>query len=326
MDVSDSTRPAQTPSTGAQTDPYDGGCEQCGAPVDETQRYCVVCGAHRRHVNDPAARYLASATNRTRVAAATPRPRSTATKRSHGLGTALVLAVIPLAVGLGVLVGRASNNGDDKLIAALRAQKPEIVTNGGGSSAPAAAAAPAATTSTATTSTVSTLTSTFPLQSGYSVELQTLPAHGTDSATVTTSEHAAEANGATDVGLIVPGDFKVTPAPPAGAYVIYAGAYGSRSGAEGALSRLRQKFPQAEVIQVQSAGASTSPTANVNKAPVLSSTLVLSRYATAGKTVSTTYNAYSVLRSTEDLLGYTPLVHASSAQSFVTSVLPGASS
>lgn len=60
--------------------------------------------------------------------------------------------------------------------------------------------------------------------------------------------------------------------------------------------------------------------------PAPTGALVLSRYATAGKTISTTYNAYSVLRSTEDLLGYTPLVRASSAQSFVTSALSGAPS
>src|SRR5450432_4097497 len=41
-------------------------CDECGAPVDADQRYCVVCGAHRRNVNDPATRYLsqASATSR----------------------------------------------------------------------------------------------------------------------------------------------------------------------------------------------------------------------------------------------------------------------
>jgi hypothetical protein len=190
-----------------------------------------------------------------------------------------VLAVIPLAVGLGVLVGRDSNNGDDQLIAALRSQKPEIITAAGGSSAPAAVAAPAATTST-----VSTLTSNFPLQHGYSVELETLPGHGTSSATVTSAEHAAEAKGATTVGLIVPSDFKITPAPPAGAYVIYSGAYSSRSGAQGSLSKLRLKFAKAELIEVQpvGAGASASVSANVNKAKVLSTTQYGTAHQVAG--------------------------------------------
>jgi hypothetical protein len=59
--------------------------------------------------------------------------------------------------------------------------------------------------------------------------------------------------------------------------------------------------------------------------PAPTGALVLSRFATAGKTVSSTYNPYSVLRSIEDLLGYDPLAHAKSARSFVSAVLPPAS-
>jgi phosphatidylinositol-3-phosphatase len=59
--------------------------------------------------------------------------------------------------------------------------------------------------------------------------------------------------------------------------------------------------------------------------PVPTGALVLSRYATAGKVVSTAYNPYSVLRSTEDLLGYKRLAQAASAHSFVSAVLPEAS-
>ena len=58
--------------------------------------------------------------------------------------------------------------------------------------------------------------------------------------------------------------------------------------------------------------------------PVPTGTLVLSRFAATGKTIATTYNPYSVLRSVEDLLGYTPLAHAQHAKSFVGEALPGA--
>ena len=270
MDVSDITRPVG-PATGEQQAHLYPDCEQCGAPVEKTQRYCVVCGTHRRHVSDPAARYLAAATSKARTGAAAPRSRGTAAKRSHGLGTALVLAVIPLAVGLGVLVGRASNNGDDKLIAALRAQQPEIITTGGGTGGgtAVAAAAPAATT---TTSTVATLKSTFPLPSGYSIELQTLAAQGTNSATVTSAEHAAEGKGAASVGLIAPSDFTITPAPPAGAYVLYSGAYSSRAAAGQALAKLGHQFPKAIVIQVKAVGADARAGASANAGKVLSKT------------------------------------------------------
>jgi hypothetical protein len=48
---------------------------------------------------------------------------------------------------------------------------------------------------------------------------------------------------------------------------------------------------------------------------------VLSRYTPHGKIISETYNAYSLLRSVEDLLGYKSLARAQTAKSFVASVL-----
>lgn len=58
-------------------------------------------------------------------------------------------------------------------------------------------------------------------------------------------------------------------------------------------------------------------------APVRTGALVLSPYARSSKRVSTTYDPYSLLRSVEDFLGYTPLARAKSASSFATKVLPG---
>ncbi len=58
-----------------------------------------------------------------------------------------------------------------------------------------------------------------------------------------------------------------------------------------------------------------APSANGSR-PVRTGALVLSPTVKKASTVSTTYNPYSVLRSVEDLLGYTPLVHAKSAKSF----------
>jgi hypothetical protein len=49
--------------------------------------------------------------------------------------------------------------------------------------------------------------------------------------------------------------------------------------------------------------------------------LVLSRYARRGKTVTTAYTPYSLLRSLEDMLRYTPLARAKSALSFATAAL-----
>lgn len=52
--------------------------------------------------------------------------------------------------------------------------------------------------------------------------------------------------------------------------------------------------------------------------------LILSSQAKPGSIVATPYTPYSVLRSVEDLLGYTPLVHAKSAKSFASDAASGA--
>jgi hypothetical protein len=95
-------------------------CDECGAPVDKDQRYCVSCGAHRRHVNDPAARYLSQATARSRSSQATVPARKLARggAGSRSLALALAIAVIPVAAAVGVIAGRSSNN-DARLIQAL---------------------------------------------------------------------------------------------------------------------------------------------------------------------------------------------------------------
>jgi phosphatidylinositol-3-phosphatase len=62
-----------------------------------------------------------------------------------------------------------------------------------------------------------------------------------------------------------------------------------------------------------------APSANSSR-PVRTGALVLSPTVKKASTVSTTYNPYSVLRSVEGLLGYTPLVHAKTAKSFANLV------
>lgn len=242
---------AATPAMAAPAIAYET-CEQCEAPVESTQRYCVVCGTRRKHVHDPAVRFLAEATNRSRT-----RPGARATRRSprrsSGLGLALVLAAIPLAVAAGVLIGRPGAGVNSKLLAALRAQKPPVVNVGGGQvGAPTTAAA---ATANATGTPTAPLKSDFGLSQGYAVELQTLPGRGTTLATVSAAERRARARGATAVGLISPSDFTLSPAPPAGAYVIYSGQYRSSAAATAALAKLRHAFPSAKVIAVRSAGS-----------------------------------------------------------------------
>lgn len=136
MEVIDMARTPNPPEpVDAPATPHEQ-CGQCGSAVDQQQRYCVVCGTRRQHVTDPAIRYLSQASAGARKAGTA---RSGApVRRSVGLGTALIIALLPLAVVLGVLVGRASTSGDAKLISELRSQRPEVVTAGAGGSTAAA--------------------------------------------------------------------------------------------------------------------------------------------------------------------------------------------
>lgn len=112
-------------------------CDHCQAPLDERQRYCVACGARRAQADDPVASYFVASARRARsstpVQAATPVPRQTT-----GFRTAIILALIPLAAAIGVVVGRGGSNGDDQLIEALKAQKAPVVNVGAGGGGAAA--------------------------------------------------------------------------------------------------------------------------------------------------------------------------------------------
>lgn len=107
-------------------------CPECEAALETTQRYCVRCGARNQTADSPPARYFAAAAQRRRA------PVAPARRRGVGIGTAALLAVLPLAIGIGVLVGRSG--GDDGLAEALRKQRPTVVNVGGGGAGTAAAA------------------------------------------------------------------------------------------------------------------------------------------------------------------------------------------
>jgi hypothetical protein len=121
-------------------------CDQCQAPLEPRQRYCVVCGSRRLHGDDPAARYLAEATRRTRISAA-PVAVAPAPRRS-GLST-LALALIPLAAALGVLAGRSQTPTDERIVEALKAQRAPVVNVTGVGAATGTAAGEGDTTTTA---------------------------------------------------------------------------------------------------------------------------------------------------------------------------------
>jgi hypothetical protein len=219
-------------------------CEQCQAPVDRDQRYCVRCGTRQTHASNPAVSYFAAAARRHRTGNGAPPARDSNGLRALVFGLFFVL--LPLGVGIGVLVGRGGSGSNDKLIAALEKQKPVVV------AAPGTAAGAAAQSTAASTS--GNLASDFSLGSGFVVKLSTLPVQGTEQSAVTQAEQAARAKGATNVGLINPKDFTTTPSQGSGNYVIYSGQFKTRAEAEKALAKLKPQFATAEVIAVAPVG------------------------------------------------------------------------
>lgn len=117
-------------------------CEECGAPLDPQQRYCVNCAARRGNGANPASRYFAAMSKKARRPLT--RPPAKAGPGSRAAAVAF-FALLPVAVALGVVVGRGDSGGSDNeaLLQALRQQEAAATT------ASTAGATPAATAKTA---------------------------------------------------------------------------------------------------------------------------------------------------------------------------------
>ncbi len=113
-------------------------CEECGAPMDPQQRYCVNCAARRGNGANPSSRYFSAMSKRARRPLAGPAPKPSTTSRAAAVA---FFALLPLAVGLGVVVGRSGSTGDDNSEALLQALRERPT-------ATASAATPGATATT----------------------------------------------------------------------------------------------------------------------------------------------------------------------------------
>jgi hypothetical protein len=203
-------------------------CEECGAPLDEKQRYCVSCGARRRDKGGPAVQYFATAGRRSRRGGG----KATGTSGARAAAV-LFFVVLPIAVAIGVLVGKGNGNDNQDLADAIASLK---AGDTGSALASTAAATP--------------ITSDWTLDSGYTVELKVLP-QDADQTAVDAAKKDATSKGATDVGVINPSDFTVTPAPQGGGYVLYSGEYKTRAEATKAIAKIKGKFLGALVIAVK---------------------------------------------------------------------------
>jgi hypothetical protein len=109
-------------------------CVNCGAPLAADQQYCIHCGERRGK-----SRFGAPETSGQTVQTTThvtPPPAQAAPRRPSS-GTTLVagVATLLLAMGVGVEIGRISNNGNNGSKAAAA---PSVITvNGGSASTPA---------------------------------------------------------------------------------------------------------------------------------------------------------------------------------------------
>ena len=115
-------------------------CEECGAPLDAQQRYCVQCAARRGNGANPSSRYFAAASKRGHRPLIRP-----AAKGGSGSRAAAVafFALLPVAVGIGVVVGRSGTSDDDALLQALRQQQGAAIASAGPTAAGSAGTAKA---------------------------------------------------------------------------------------------------------------------------------------------------------------------------------------
>jgi hypothetical protein len=111
-------------------------CEECGAPMDPQQRYCVNCAARRGNGANPASRYFATMSKRARRPLVGPAPTQSPASRAAAVA---FFALLPLAVGLGIVVGRSGSDGGNENEALLQALRERPT-------ATASAAAPTAAT------------------------------------------------------------------------------------------------------------------------------------------------------------------------------------
>jgi hypothetical protein len=113
-------------------------CEECGAPLDPQQRYCVNCAARRGNGANPASRYFATMSRRARRPTAAAPAKGASNSRA---AAAAFFALLPIAVAIGVVVGRGgSGSGENEaLLEALRRQDAAVASTSTGTTAANAA-------------------------------------------------------------------------------------------------------------------------------------------------------------------------------------------
>jgi len=103
-------------------------CEECGAPLDPQQRYCVECAARRGNGANPSSRYFAAMSKKARRPLVQRAAKATTSSRAAAVG---FFALLPIAVAIGVVVGRSGDSGNsdnEALLQALNKQQAAVAT------------------------------------------------------------------------------------------------------------------------------------------------------------------------------------------------------
>jgi hypothetical protein len=112
-------------------------CEECGAPLDPQQRYCVHCAARRGNGANPSSQYFAAMSKRAHRPLAQPKAKTGSGSRAAAVA---FFALLPVAVAIGVVVGRSGAGGDDDaLLQALRQRDAAVASTGPAATGPTAA-------------------------------------------------------------------------------------------------------------------------------------------------------------------------------------------
>jgi hypothetical protein len=214
----------------------DQSCPSCGAAMAGDQRYCLSCGERRGETRVPLPASGAGAAGT--AAAAAVEPLAAAVARpvaSSGAAWAGAVGLLLLAMGVGVLIGRA---GDPQ---PQRASSAPVTVVQGGAAAPATSVA------------AGTFTSDWPHgEEGWTVALQQLPKASATPDQVAQAKAAAVAKGAADAGAL---DSDAHASLEPGNYLVYAGRFDSRKAATAAKRKLAEDFPDARVVQVGAGAA-----------------------------------------------------------------------
>lgn len=117
-------------------------CEECGAPLDPQQRYCIECAARRGNGANPSSRYFATMSKRAHRKPLRPPAKAPSGSRAAAVG---FFALLPIAVAIGVVVGRSGNDSgsEEALLEALRKQQATAVSPTGTTASDAKGSGPA---------------------------------------------------------------------------------------------------------------------------------------------------------------------------------------